>query len=520
MSDEKSKLNGWDKVVSFFSAKEEFKRQRFRTASNLIRKYEGASKGRRTSGWTAGSTSANSEISASLVTLRNRARQLIRDNPYAARGVQVIESNVVGKGIFTQIKVDTAQKNKVQTESSKKREKKISATWNAWANTYAIDYDGRNDITGLQRLVMRSVVESGEVLVRRRRTRRRIVQARDGSFIELPSIQLQILESDFLDSNGIGASPLNGNTVIQGIEFDKQGNRVAYHLFEEHPGDTNNGIGISFTNKFKTVRVPAEEILHVFKMERPGQIRGVPWLSNVLLKLRDFDEYEDAQLVRQKIAAMFAVFVRDIDGIDATMQPEEGELGEKVEPGIIEILPPGKDISFAKPPEVQNYKEYINTVLRSIAAGLGITFESLTGDLSEVNFSSARMGFLEMNRNIEMWRSNIIIPQFLSPVFQWFLESIEITGEDVSRVRSVWTPPKREMIDPSKEIKAQKEAVRSGFMSLSEVLKTSGFDPEQHYEELKRDQEKLDELGLVLDSDPRQDSNRQSEQDFPESDSE
>lgn len=506
------RANAWDKIVSFFSPRSAFQRTRFRVAASMIaRKYEGAAKGRRTKNWLANSTSANTEIEISLPLLRDRSRQLVRDNPYAAKGMQVITSNVVGWGVFTQVKVDSAQANTSgKNKSAKNREADLSSRWKAWSETTACDYDSRNNMAGLQRLVMRTVVEGGEVFVRRRRSGRRTVRTSDGIEAEVPAVQLQLLEGDFLDVHARGLQQASdGNIIIQGIEFDKEGNRVAYHMFEDHPGNALSSTGVSIKDRFKVVRIPASEIKHVYRMDRAGQIRGVPWLAPVMLRLRDFDEFEDAQLVRQKVAAMFAVFVKDIDDSDVLPQVSgESEIGEKVEPGIIEHLPPGKDITLANPPGVTGYAEYASTMLHSIAAGLGITYESMTGNWSAVNYSSGRMGYLEMGRNIEEWRNDIMISQFICPTFDWFLEGCDILGVEVSRARAYHTPPKRDMVDPQKEIEAMKDAVRSGFSTLSDSIRSMGYDPEAHFAALAADNKMIDDLKLVLDTDPRADVKR------------
>lgn len=500
-------MNTWDKFISFFSARQELSRAQYRAAAQFVRKYEGASEGRRTKNWKAKSSSANTEISGSLAMLRNRSRQLVRDNPYANRGMQVVASNVVGWGIYSQVKVDAGQANSSgQNKLSEKRTFEMDKVWKAWTDTPAIDFEGRSDFCSLQRLVMRTIVESGEVLIRKRRVGRSKVMTAYGE-VEVPPVQLQVLEGDYLNLNSIlveGAVP--GNTVIQGIEFDSNGKRVAYHLFEDHPGNAFAGIGFSMQSKYKTVRVPASDVLHIYRLDRPGQIRGVPWLAPVMLRMKDFDEYEDAQLVRQKIAACFSVFIKDLDGVDATGGATS--LAEKVEPGIIEILAPGKDISFANPPGVEGYGEYASHILHAIASGLGITYESLTGDFSQVNYSSGRMGFLEMSRNIEEWRHQIIIPQFLNPTFNWFLQGMDLLGYDTTRTRTVWTPPKREMVDPQKETEALKNQVRSGLISQMEAIRLGGEDPIKVFDEIAESNSLLDSKNIILDTDPRNDAKR------------
>jgi len=488
------KLNWFDRTIGFFSPRALLKRKKARIWNeHLARKYEGADSGRRTKGWFTNPSSANAETAVGLPKLRDRSRDLVRNNPYAARGIQVIANNVVGKGIRTQIKVDDNRK-------TNRRESRLNGIWNAWAGTTACDHTGVHTLAGLQLLVMRSIAETGEVIIRRRRTGRRRVIGLDGIEWEIPAFTLQVLEGDFIASTRLTGRLPNGNQIIQGIELSPEGTIEAYHLFTDHPGS----LDIIPASKFQTVAIPASEILHPFRVDRPGQLRGVPWLHPVMLRLRDFDLFEDAQLKRQQCAAMWTAFVHDIEGIDGDEETkEETELGEKMEPGMIELLPPGKDIKFASPPGAENYAEYTSVVLHSIASGLGITFESLTNNLKEVNFSSARMGFLEMQRNIDTWRNQLMINKFLGPTFNWFRAELEIIGESTQGMRGVFTPPRREMIDPTKEIPALKMSVRSGFKSLSEVIRESGHDPDIHFEELRKDNEIIDTNKLTLDSDSR-----------------
>lgn len=493
--------NWFDKTVGFFSAKAAFKRSRYRMAAELVRKYEGAGKGRRTKNWRARSSSANAEIEGALKTLRNRARDLVRNNPYATNALQSLSSGVLGHG---------GMRVQVKVPSAANRETRLSRAWKAWSETPGVaDYDEQLNFQGIQKLATRSMIESGEVFIRRHFSRRvETVRASDGQMVRVPPLKLQVLESDYLDVNSVLAqNPDNGNEIVQGVEFDKKGRRVAYHFYKQHPGNAAS-IG-GFRSAFETVRVPAREVIHLYRMDRPGQVRGVTWLAPIMIKMKDFDEYEDAQLVRQKIAACFSVFIRDIDGIDGTVEPEEGEFGEKVEPGLIEILPGGKEIQLAKPPEVENYQEYTSVVLRSMATGMGITYEEMTGDFSNANFSSARMAHLKMHRNFSDWREHVIKPHFLAPVFSWFLNSADaFLDVSTAGAQAVYTSPRREMVDPQKEIQAIKEAVRSGFMTLSEALRMFGFDPDSFFEEKSADDALLDSRGFVVDSDPRQDPNR------------
>ena len=443
----------------------------FKSKKVKQRKYEGASKSKRLSGWRTGFGDANTQIAASMTELRERARDLRRNNAYAHKGIGLISNNVVGKGIKTIIQGPNQEF--------------LQREWDKWTKGSLCDYDGRLNLAGIQRLLMDSTVESGEVLIRKR-----IVNG------EFP-IQYQVLESDFLSTSELDGKTQSGNTVIQGVEFNGSGKRVGYHLYETHPGSI-----VTTVTSLRTNLIPADQVMHIFRQERPGQVRGVTWLAPIMIRLKDLDDFEDAQLMRQKIAALFTAFVHDIN---AEVECEDtSDFGDMLEPGIIEELPPGKTVTFANPPSVENYKEFTSSVLHSIAAGLGVSYESLTGDLSEVNFSSARMGWLEMNRNIQTWRESLLIHQFLNVVVQDFISMMELRGIRIAdTVKFNHIPPKREMIDPTKEIPASLEAIRGGLTTLSKEIAATGEDPETIIEQWAKDQETQEKLGLILKSNPK-----------------
>lgn len=475
----KQKTNWIDRLVTYLAPRAGANRVKARLAAEFYsdrlasRVYEGASTGRRTDGWITPSSNANKEIGMALIRLRDRSRDLTRNNPIANRALQVVVSNVVGTGIMAQHKA-----------ASRNAEVAANDTWRRWSESTAVDLDGRHDLYGLQGLVMRTIVESGECLIRRV-----IVPATEQNPIPL---KLQVLEPDFIDQSQEKKLP-GGGAIVQGVEYDAQGGRVAYYLFPEHPGSGN---------AVSSRRVPAEELIHVFRCDRAGQVRGVPWAAPVMVRMKDLDDFLDAMLVKMKISSCFTAFVSDmevpIDGSSAA-----ATLGEKLEPGQIEILPAGKDIRFATPPGADGSEQFVTETMRMIAAAYGISFESLSNNYSTVNYSSGRMGWIEMARNIDCWRWQMLIPQFCQPVWGWFTQAAALAGQSYDGVTVQWSAPRREMIDPTKEIAASVNAVRGGLMSLSEAHRQSGYDSDALLEEIARDNEKLDKLGLILDSDAR-----------------
>lgn len=480
-------MNILDRLAREISPTWALARQKARFAAEQfsagVRKFEAAGLGRRTDGWRTTSAGANNENRPALRLLRDRSRDLVRNNPFAKRAIQIIGTNVVGSGIQPAI-----------IGAANKQTRTLGGAWQDWAASSACDFDGLLNFYGIQRSAIRAMGESGEVLLVRKRLTPDEIAKYGG-----PGIQLQLLESDFLDMGRDGLIAEGGGRILQGVEFNKDGRRVAYWLFKSHPGESYHwGANTS-------VRIPAEDVLHLFDPLRPGQIRGIPMGVSAMLRLRDFDEYEDAQLVRQKIAACFAVFYNGIDADSglAADNANQGEIPSRVEPGMIEKLPPGSTVEIASPPAALGYSEYSNTVLRSIAAGYGVTYEQLTGDMSNVNFTSARMARMEFDSYVAELQSLLIV-QLCSKVWAWFTAASYVSGAAKKPVVPVkWTTPARKMVDPVKEVKAFKDAVRAGFMSWSDAVLSLGNNPDELRELLAQDFAALDAAKLVLTSDPR-----------------
>lgn len=470
-------MNLIDRVIATFAPVAGLKRAQARAALGVVMNYDAATTGRRASSWKASGADADA-ASARRARIAAIARDMVRNTPLARRAEAVIAANVVGMGILPKVEGGT----KSQATS-------LAAAATAHLDTVAIDADGRQTLYGLQNLAMRTIVDAGEVLIRRRFRERR-----DG----LPlALQLQVLEPDFIDTARTGPAE-NGNEIREGIEFDGIGRRVAYWLFDRHPGAVYRPV-----KTFASHRVPASEILHVYDQGRPGQMRGVSWFHAVALRLQDLADGQDAQLMRQKIAACFAGF-RTMDGAEEEDKGKD-EIGTTITPGTIRQLKPGENITFASPPGVDGYDEFTRAVLREVAAGLGITYEALSGDLSNVNFTSYKAGRIEMDLNVRQWQWLMMIPQMMEPIGRWIVEQWAIeAGVRPSRgLRLTWTAPVRPLIDPAREIGALRDKVRAGFASRQGVIRELGDDPSIIFDEQVEDAEAADEKGLKFDSDAR-----------------
>lgn len=462
--------------------------------------HEAAGGGRRSFAWLPANPGAVAALMATQTELRTKSRDLVRRNAWANAALESYVANAIGTGIKPQSLVaDAALRERIQM------------LWRDW--TLDADASGLTDFYGLQALACRAMLEGGEALVRirYRRPEDRLAVA----------LQLQVLEPEHLPVT-MNATAENGNVIRAGIEFDRLGRRVAYHLYRAHPEDGALA-PMSGNGGIETVRVDASEILHLFRPLRPGQIRGEPWLARALVKLNELDQYDDAELVRKKTAAMFAGFI-------TRLAPEDNLMGEGVsdangvalaglEPGTLQILEPGEDVKFSQPADVgASYADFLRMQFRAVAAAMGVTYEQLTGDLTQVNYSSIRAGLLEFRRRCEALQHGVLVHQLCRPIWQAFIEQAALEGalslpgyarggqaKRREYLAVKWIPQGWQWVDPKKEFDAMLTAIRSGLLSRSEAISSFGYDAEDVDREIAADNARADALGLVFESDPRHD---------------
>ncbi|TIN36838.1 MAG: phage portal protein [Mesorhizobium sp.] len=485
----KSRLNWLDRAIGVVSPKTALRRGLARYAIDATRAYDGAARGRLTEGWRTRATSADTEIGAALPLLRDRQRDLERNNPHARKAKTVWQNNLVGTGIRPRAKDGDATA------------KRAIELWGEWAKR--ADADNQLDIYGLIELAVGTMISGGDTLIRRR-----LRLASDG--LKIP-LQLQVMEGDLLDhtKNGV-INP--GRTVVQGVEFDQIENRTAYWMFQQHPGNTNiTGLGSLVSRP-----VPASEIIHLYRKERT-QTRGVPWGSAVVREFRDFDDYQAAEIIRKKTEACVVAIVLGADegqeGIAPSIVDANGVPVESFEPGLIAYAHGGKDIKFNSPSSMGGFPDYKKATLHTVAAGYLVPYELLTGDLSEVNFSSARVGLVEFRRLVETVQWLTIIPMMLDKVWAWFCEAAYFAGElPTADIPIEWDPPEFDSVNPIDDANADLINIRSGKMTLFEAIAKRGRDPIAVLEEHAVVAKLLDKLGLIFDSDPRRVSKGGNEQ--------
>lgn len=468
-------MSNWiDSAIGYFSPRAGLERAQMRMALDVLRKYDAATVGRRTEGWHPTGGSGSAELLHGFDRVRNRARDMVRNNEYAKKAVQTLATKIVGTGITT-IPDDVQERE----------------AWRRWGEEEC-DAGGELDLFGLQRLAAIAWKESGECLVRRRWRK-----ASDG--LRIP-MQLQLLEPDHLDHQKTG--PLdNGNVAIMGVEYDALGRRAAYWLYPEHPGEVatlRRGAGL------QSKRVPASEVIHLYRKDRISQVRGMSELAVSLLRMRDLQGYEQAELVRKKIEACFTAFVTTDEPrttIGEVKQQADGRKQEKLSPGLIKYLTTGESVTFGTPQATGGYAEYTGTQLHAIAVGSGVTYHQLTGDTSRSSYTSHRAATREFYDLIDAEQWLTFIPMVVRPVRRWWRDAAQIAGVRLGDKPDRITTPRKQMVDPLKDTTADKEEIRAGLKSLSEALRERGEDFDTVVEEIKRERDRLAELGITLDID-------------------
>jgi lambda family phage portal protein len=454
--------------------------------------FEAAGFGRRLSTWGTSVSGPNTALFSSLSALRSRSRELSRNYSLANGAVDSFVANLVGSGITPRWQLEDPE--------LKERVQQLWAEWAAEA-----DADGVCDFYGLQALAARTLIEGGECFAHLR-------ARRPDADLAVP-LQVKLFEGDHVDEtyNTVAAG---GRTIRMGIELTADGRRAAYWPFKDHPGER-----FWDADTVTRVRIPAADVLHVFRPLRAGQMRGRPWMAPVIVEMHEIDQCVDAELVRRKTTAMFGGFVTRINapGVDpgAILGRRTDETVVALEPGTFPVLPPGMDVRFAEPKDVSgNYVAWMKQELRNVARGIGITYEQLTGDLEGVTYSSIRAGLLEFRRLCTMIQLQTLVFQLCRPVARAWMDAAVLSGAlpidtaDYLRnrrryLRVLWRPEGWQWVDPEKDEKAERMAVRNGFKSRAQVVAENGFDVEEGDAEIAEDNARADKLGLVLDSDPR-----------------
>ncbi len=463
-----------------------------------LKLYAGANVDRLNADWSAINTSADSELITGIRLLRARARSLVRDNEYAKNAVRTICNNVIGTGIRMQAIVKTNGGNLVGRINSG-----IEDAWTRWSDADSCHVAGKLSFSDIETLIMKTVIRDGEVLVR-------IVKNQRFGRSKI-AFALEVIEPDRLVDFWTSAVAPNGNQIRMGVEVDDWLRPLAYWLTPNHPGD------YQFTTfqASRFVRVPADEIIHLYVIDRWPQTRGEPWLHSSITRLKNVHGTEEGEIVKARAQAAIMGFIESPEA-PAPDDVIDGQRVTDMAPGQIEHLLPGEKFTGFDPsgpnPALDPFLRYM---LRAVAAGIGTSYESLTKDYGQVNYSSGRLALLDDRDNyrvIQGW----LIRAFRQRVHREWLDQAVVAGEVVipdfytnreKYEEAVQFKPRGwSWIDPAKEVQAYKTAVRSGFMTLSDVIEQTGngADAEETFRARRSELDMMADLELVFDTDSAQ----------------
>ena len=459
------------------------------------RSYAGAIVSRLTSDWMSTRSSADAEIRNSLSKLRDRSREMVRNNPYAKQAKRTTQVNVVGSGIKLQSQVQQVRGRKPSEAINRLIEEK----WHLWTRAQYCDVSGRHSFHMMEWLATGALPESGEALFRI------IRRPFGGSRVPLA---LEMIESDVLDEEYQGPTLAKLNEWRMGVEINEWGRPVRYAFLTRHPGD------YWFQNApqkgDKHVFLPAADVIHLFLPERPQQHRGVPWFHSVMADAHQLQGYEEAAVIRARAGASVMGFVTSPEG---ELEGDDVEADRRIsefEPGMWKYLEPGQNVSVPNisSPD-QQYEMFVKNKVRRFASGFGCSYETLSRDFSETNYSSSRLSLLE---DREHWKviQSYLIENFHNRVFREWLDLAVLAGElpfddydarperyDTPR----WMARGWDWVDPLKEAKAYRQMEQAGYMTKAQIVAKLGGDFFDNLTEFSREQQAALELSVELDRD-------------------
>lgn len=434
----------------------------------------GAARGSRSTGGFGGfGGSADAELNASLTVLRNRSRQMVRDSSYAKRAKKVVVNNVIGAGVGMQAQVGTtrgALNDRINAD--------IESAWSDWCGPGSAHTGGKLHFCDLERVAFGQIFEAGEVLVRVRLSR--------FGDSKVP-LALELIEPERLAHEAIPVALDPTADIRMGVEVDAFQRPVAYWIRERHPGDLRIR-GNNVSERYE--RVPADEIFHVYVVERWPQSRGEPWLHTALRKLDDLNEYTGLEVTAARGSAQYFATITTPDADTPSLKEDDqdaaGNTVMDLEPLTIQELAPGEELQFHAPNRPNSALDpFMRAMLREIAAGTGVSYESLSRDYSQSNYSSSRLALIddrELYRVLQQWW----IRNFRMPLHRLWLQQAVLSGAipsipvqqyaiDRMKFEAVLFKPRGwSWVDPTKEVTAYKEAIKAGLTTLTDVIAATG----------------------------------------------
>lgn len=451
---------------------------------------------RLTASFLGSNLSINELLRRNLVRMRMRSRQLWMDNPYAKHFYRMLNANVIGpKGIRLQ-----AQFMNDRGEPDPSDRQLVETNWQRWGSRRHCSIDRKLSWAALQAMVLETVARDGEVLVEKIRSPR----------FQLGP-KLRVLEADHLDVN-YNDRLSNGHLIVMSVELDPNDMPVAYHLTDMHPGDRAD-----FSVRRRR-RVPVDRMLHIFRAERPGQVRGMPWGHSALRGLNMMGKIQEAELIASLNEASKCFFYMTEDGASVANMDELGptdpeqevsapDLVEEVEPGMGYELPEGVTVHEHDPQHPNSAFEAFNKmILQGVSSGWGVAYNSLANDLTGVNFSSIRSGKLEERdqwRMIQNWFAEQLHEEVYADWIEWNVAVGSLTTLPLEKLETKfmevrWQARGWQWVDPLKDVKSSIDEYLLGTTTLTEIAQAQGKDLHDIFRERKAELDLAKKIGIEV----------------------
>lgn len=447
-----------------------------------LRAYEAGEVTRFNDGWIPINEDTENTDKTQRDLIKARARYLERNSDIAGAAVGGIVRNVVGTGIKPQARTGDEALNR-----------RIETLWREWTAAENCDITGQQSFEELQAMLLRRKIVDGEILIKK-------VVARKGRH----PLKLQVIKSDLLSSFMIYA-PKTNNVIRSGVELDDYLRPLAYWIDRKSPDGYV---------EYNPDRVPAAQVIHLWSRSQPDQIRGISDLAPIIKRLKDTQDYLDAETITARIAACFSVFVTTQTGapnmpgrIGANRGDPEGKRLKSIRPGMVNYLAPGESIETANPSRgLANARDYVAIQERLAGAGLGLSYELMSRDFNTSSFSSARQGMLEDRKTFEPIQ-NFMAAHLCDPIYREWMDLCVMAGsldipdyfEHRTAYQNVeWVTPGWSWIDPAKEVQADIAAIQNGGKTLAQWCAERGYDWREQLEQMALEKETAEALGLKL----------------------
>lgn len=449
-------------------------------AHGAVRQYDAAQRNRRTSGWRRDRTSADAENARARTMLAAAGHDLVRNNKYAAAMVRQLVATIWGDGIAPQF-----------IHADKKIQQNAQDAWDRWAEGKV---DDLGDWYGHGKISVREMIVGGEALTIWR-------PDKDG-----PDGKVRGLEGPQLDMSRTNMTK-DGERIVQGVQFDRDGERTGYWLFDEHPDDISFGLSLA------SHLVAADNVDHLFERLRFRQTRGVSWTGAVAMTLRDIGDIEDARRLQEKVQACIGMVIQPGEGATASPLAEQGKtpgdngvqpLGETMRPGMIVRLQPGETMSTITPQPSAITVDFIRQQLAAVSANM-VPYHVMTGDVSQANYSGLRAAMNGSYAMVDDWQQNEVIPLLCRPAVMRRMRRLSLEKGDrrYLEVKANYALPVRRLVDPVKDLLGEIMEIRAGLKTIEKGLGERGLNTEEHLGRIAELNKLIDTLGLALDTDPR-----------------